>query len=269
MNDNFSEHWHGQLVGAFSANDVAYLKEQVEHFVAAFAKRLGVDDPKAIENTRMLVDVWLQQASPLSAEQSWAALYQLVFDHLEAVQIERNAPMTIPLNPDIECAPLYEQPTPEADVTISAHDVALAHKTLESFFQRRNHARTGIYRLVEKDPAKYRLLVALFWLMGASKFEAFIETYGGEKLTVPDPDELDCINRNREIVRLHNSGIQHEAIAAQFGMSAARVGQIVKAERSTGRTDLETTTALLREINRAHSALRQALDASELHSRLR
>jgi len=269
--NNFTTQWHDTIVGAFNANDKDYLIEQIQDFIAALGRHLEVDS-KRVEAVRLLIRTTglprISSLPNLSAEDRWVMLYQSAFDHLEAVRLDEQM---LPLWPELIAA-RPEQPEDEdieGEVISAAIEKELPQgcQVLSQFFCRRGEADTPLYRMIEKDPEHYRLLVALLVMLGTERFEAFLSAYASEDLHIPGPDEFRKFDRDRQIWELHSAGVTQETIADQFGLSAVRVGQIVKAERKGLRFNNEATMALLDEINMARDAVCRALVAQELHRR--
>jgi predicted DNA-binding protein YlxM (UPF0122 family) len=304
MTNNLERHWRGRIIGALRAYlrtgaevDRADLIAEVNQMVEAYGRLkhltpYWVSTIKTSIRTKDLPELFRRRGEgELKADDTlWETLRGMISRHIEAAVDDQrsNNEGLGKLNDKVAAVPALGSPPPssaeaeylatqtedESAIIREEYEAALdaelpkSNQVLEEFFQRRSEARTPVYRLIEHEPERYRLLIALLVALGPEKFEALVEAYANEDLHIPGSADYKDFDRNRRILELYNKGTSIEELAEQFELKPISIYKIIEKERKGLRSDIEATNALLNELNKARAMVRDVYVAQALHRRV-
>lgn len=237
------------------------LMTKAEEFVSVLCRRLHLQAARTRDKVsdvrHRLIPKFLERHSGLRGDALWE---RFVAEVLYSVSVAEDEQYHLPaagFNDGIAGGHTAKPDPvePGADIERMEQDL-LGHRRCDflrssaEFQDRLFRAATPIYQMIKEDPVRHSPLLALFVALGAEVFEEFIREYADTTFQVPSVEALAESERDREIVRLRNSGREVAEIAKKFGISPSRVSQILSAQRKQRRGDPELDAALIHEMSR-------------------
>jgi hypothetical protein len=262
-NHTWADRHHRREIEPYLTAEGTELKKRTRDFLLALARRNNL---QPASTTRLLRD----------AEERLIAQSRGSWDKFVAVFINKVAE----LHDEQDCLPAgtftdtadgphvtYDPPL-EAEPDYARIEREALVKRLDNFFRvndefnrRMLHSRLPIYSMIKEDPKRHAGLYFLFAVLGAERFEQFIESYAGEAIQVPSLEALQKFDRDREVVHLAGRGIEHEEIARRVSkkpISASQVSRILTQQRLLRQRPMEAEAEFVRQGNRAQNVLRLA-----------
>ncbi len=224
------------------------LAESVAPFVQAVCTRKRLDRKHTNRLSIYIMTSYLPSlrkrrasgTAPETADLLWEELVEVVLQAADRNAEEQQERPYAEID-EADRTMLRESDDPTLDF-LERHDRELAADSLADdelqrmiaedpkLFAEWNGAQAPIYELIRQYPTKYRMLVALWAVMGRAAFEEFCRTFTGETLTIPSDRDLRAVEETKtaKMLRLQAEGKTQAQIADHFGITQSAVAQRFK-----------------------------------------